>query len=471
MGVEIDGRINMVGKNLLEKKAKETIIKAGFQIIEKNPEKNVDKLFELVHKGVKDEFTKQRIDSIQKYYNEMPSVQEFAQDILKNTNKNCLKKFFGNFVSNAIWYGVPLREKVGQENDTKIPFTLLISPSMRCNLRCTGCYAANYSKKDDIPFEEVDRIIKEARDLGIYYVIVLGGEPFFNEYMLDIYEKYNDMLFMPFTNGSLFDEKLADKLVQLGNVMPMLSIEGWKENTDGRRGDGVFDSVMRSMDLLKERGIPFGASAATANNNVDIVTSDKFVDMLIEKGARMIWYFMFMPIGDNPIQDMSYMLSPEQRIYLGKRTRKIRSTKKLFAIDFFNDAPYVGGCIAGKYYCHINSKEDLEPCIFSHFATTNLKGKSLIEGFKSPYFKELRSRQPYNINLLMPCPMVDNPNEIREIVNKTGAYPTHQSAELMVKDPEFMERLDKLAHEFKPVADKAFEEDFNNTGNYKMSRG
>lgn len=458
-------------KDTIKKGTKEAIIKAGIQILENNPEKNVDKIFNIIRKGVRDKDSKNAIDEVQRYYNEIPSVHNFIQDILKNTNKNCLSKFFANFVGNATWYGIPKREKQGEKYDTKIPYTILISPSMRCNLRCTGCYAANYSKKDDIPFEEVDRLVKEARDLGIYYIIILGGEPFFNEYMLDIYEKYNDVFFTPFTNGTLFDEKLADRLAKLGNVMPMFSLEGFKEQTEGRRGEGVFDAVMKGMDLLREKGIPFGVSSATSRHNVDVVTSDKFIDMIIKKGARLIWYFMFMPVGDEPVKDMDLMLTPEQRLKLGKRTREIRMTKEIFPIDFFNDAPYVGGCIAGKYYCHINSKEDVEPCIFSHFSTDNVKGRPLIEVFQSPYFKELRKRQPYNKNLLMPCPMIDNPNQIREIVKVTGAKPTHPSAELMVKDPEFMKKLDNLASEFEGYAEKEFQDEFNGTGNYEFSKG
>ena len=458
-------------KDTIKKGTKEAIIKAGIQILENNPEKNVDKIFNIIRKGVRDKDSKNAIDEVQRYYNEIPSVHNFIQDILKNTNKNCLSKFFANFVGNATWYGIPKREKQGEKYDTKIPYTILISPSMRCNLRCTGCYAANYSKKDDIPFEEVDRLVKEARDLGIYYIIILGGEPFFNEYMLDIYEKYNDVFFTPFTNGTLFDEKLADRLAKLGNVMPMFSLEGFKEQTEGRRGEGVFDAVMKGMDLLREKGIPFGVSSATSRHNVDVVTSDKFIDMIIEKGARLIWYFMFMPVGDEPVKDMDLMLTPEQRLKLGKITREIRMTKEIFPIDFFNDAPYVGGCIAGKYYCHINSKEDVEPCIFSHFSTDNVKGRPLIEVFQSPYFKELRKRQPYNKNLLMPCPMIDNPNQIREIVKVTGAKPTHPSAELMVKDPEFMKKLDNLASEFEGYAEKEFQDEFNGTGNYEFSKG
>lgn len=457
--------------NNLEKNTKEIVTNSIFHLINKDPEKNVNKLFGIMKKAIKNDDTKNIITKIEKYYNENPSTREYVEDILKNTDKNCLKKIYSNFWSNGVWYGKSRRKKVGEENDTKIPFALLISPSMRCNLRCTGCYAANYSKKDDIPNKDIDRLIREARDMGIYYIVVLGGETFINNYMLDIYKKYNDMYFMPFTNGTLFDEKLADKLVDLGNVMPMFSIEGWEKETDKRRGSGVFNSVIKAMELLKERGMPFGASTAVSNTNLDVVTSDEFIEMLIKKGARMLWYFMFMPVGDNPIETMDYMLSPKERIYLGRKNRKIRSTKKIFTIDFFNDAPYVGGCISGKYYCHINSKQDVEPCIFSHFATTNVKDKPLIEAFKSPYFRLLRSRQPYNKNLLMPCPMIDNPQEIRNIVKETGAYATHSSAELMITDGNFMNKLDKLAEEFKPAAEQAFAEDFDNTGNYRMSKG
>ena len=57
----------------------------------------------------------------------------------------------------------------------KTPFVILISPSMRCNLRRRGCYASSYSKEDDITYEELDRIIGEAIEIGIYYFIILGG--------------------------------------------------------------------------------------------------------------------------------------------------------------------------------------------------------------------------------------------------------------------------------------------------------
>ncbi|MBA5851445.1 radical SAM protein [Clostridium sp. cel8] len=457
---------------VLEKTAKDALVKACLQLLNSdNPENSIDKLFALVKKTVgNNDESMSKVLRVEELYNTNPAIHELVTRIVRDTNRNCMNKFFTNFFANAAWYGIPKRAKFFEKTGIKTPFTILISPSMRCNLRCTGCYASSYSKKDDIPFEELDRIIKEARDLGIYYFVILGGEPFINDYMLDLYKKYNDCMFTPFTNGTLITDDIADKLQELGNVIPMFSLEGFEEETDKRRGKGVFKKVMHAMDLLRERGILFGVSSATGRYNVDVVTSDKFVDMLIEKGSKMSWYFLFMPVGKKP--DTKGMLTPEQRVYLGKRARKIRTTKPYFTIDFFNDAPYVGGCIAGKFYCHINSKEQVEPCIFAHFSVDNLKnGRKLVDVFKSDFFTELRHRQPYNKNLLLPCMMIDNPNEIREIAKKTGAKPTDEGAEMMLQDKKFKEELDKVSSDFKPYAEKAWKEEFNSTGNYKMSKG
>ncbi len=455
---------------ILEKATKNALSKAGVELLNKNPEENLDKLFALIKKTVKkDEDNLARVERVQELYETNQAIHKLVISIIKDSNKKCIDKFFTNFFSNAVWYGMPKREQFFQDTGIKTPFTILMSPSMRCNLRCTGCYASSYSKEDDIPKEEVDRIIGEARDLGIYFFVILGGEPFFNDYMLDIYKKYNDCMFVPFSNATLFDEKLADKIKELGNLIPMFSVEGFEEETDKRRGKGVFKKVMHAMELLKERGVLFGVSTATSRYNIDTVTSNEFIDMLIEKGAKMGWYFLFMPVGKDP--DVNAMLTPEQRIRLGEKIREIRETKPYFTIDFFNDAPYVGGCIAGKYYCHINSKEEVEPCIFAHFAVDNLKGKKLVDVFKSDFFKELRSRQPYNKNLLLPCMMIDNTNEIREVAKKTGARPTDEGARMMLEDLEFQNKLDKVSQEYKPYAEEAWKKDFNSSGNYEMSKG
>ncbi|WP_333859633.1 radical SAM/SPASM domain-containing protein [Clostridium sp.] len=379
---------------IFEKKVKDTLIKTGIELLNKNPEENIYRLFTLIKKAIKkDKDNLSKIKEVEKLYKTNPAIHELVINIIRDSNKKCRNKLFANFLGNAVWYGMPKRKKILNERNVKIPFTILISPSMRCNLKCKGCYTESYSKEDDISEKEVDRIIREARELGVYFFVILGGEPFINHYMLNVYEKYNDCIFVPFSNGTLFDEKLADKIEKLGNVFPMFSVEGFQEETDRRRGKGIFNSVMNAMELLKERGVLFGVSTAVSIYNINKVTSNEFIDMITQKGAKMGWYFIFMPVGREP--DVDLMLTPKQRIYLGERIREIRSTKPYFAIDLFNDVPYAEGCIAGKYYCHISSKEDVEPCILAHFSVDNLKGKKLEDVCNSNFFREIKHRQTH----------------------------------------------------------------------------
>ncbi|WP_035294095.1 radical SAM protein [Clostridium sp. KNHs214] len=456
-------------KNTIEKSAKAKVIDTVAGYLEKNPEKNIEKIFSAIKKLTKDEHQIEQIEFVEDYYKNNPATNKYINNILTKTDSKCLKKFFVNFFANANWYAGSKRAKFMEEENTKIPFVMLMSPSMRCPLHCVGCYASSYSKEDDIPPEEVERLIKEARDLGIYWIIVLGGEPFVNSYLLDLYEKYDDMMFTPFTSGVFINEEVADRLKKSGNVFPMLSAEGFEQDTDARRGEGAFKKVMHAMDLLNERGILFGVSTAVTRTNINDVLSDEFTDMLIEKGSKMSWYFLFMPVGAKPEFDLT--LTAEQRVFLGKRSREIRKSKPYFTIDFFNDAPFVGGCIAGKYYFHVNSKEDVEPCIFSHFSTVNLKGRPLLDAFRDPFFKELRSRQPYNENMLRPCMMIDNTNVIREVCDVTGAKPTDAGAEAMLHDEKFHEKLNEMADAFAPLAEKEWEEVFDKKGNDKFARG
>ncbi len=435
---------------------REKIISTICDIIEKDPESNIETIIKIAKTVVRNEYDRKGVEMVEHFYRDVPSMKPLLHRITTEIDPKILRTFFRNFVANAIWNGGEKREKFYKEHGAHVPFALLISPSMKCNLRCTGCYAADWDKSKGLTYEEVDRIVGEARDLGIYFMFILGGEPYFVDYMWKIYEKYNDVVFLTFTNGSLFTDEVADKIKELKNVYPMFSLEGYEKETDERRGTGVYAKVMEGMEKLKSRGIPFGVSSATGAMNVDTVISDEFIDNLMDKGSFINWYFMFMPIGERP--DVSMMLNPEQRLRMGERSNEIRHTKPCLTIDFFNDAPHVGGCIAGSYYCHVTASGDVEPCVFAHFTVDNIREKSLGEIFQSEFFKELMNRQPYNDNLLKPCMMIDNTNVIREVVQKVGARPTDESARAMIYDNEFKKKLDNLSAEFTPYADKAWRE-------------
>ncbi|MGL5633964.1 MAG: radical SAM protein [Sarcina sp.] len=436
--------------------SKEMIMDLLLDYIEKNPVKNIGKIINIAKKVATSDYDKKGIQMLERFYNDIPSVKELLARVGDEIDPEITRTFFRNFVVKGIWEGGEKRDAFYTKTGGHIPFALLISPSMKCNLRCIGCYANDWDKCKQLTFEEVDSVVGQARDLGTHFMFVLGGEPYFVDFMWKIYEKYPDVEFLTFSNGTLFTEETAEKILKLKNVVPMFSLEGYEKDTDSRRGEGVFQKVMDGMDILKSKKIPFGVSSATGSPNIDTVISEEFVDMCISKGSFISWYFMFMPIGSKP--DTSLMLNPEQRLRLGARTQEIRHTKPYATVDFFNDSPYVGGCIAGSYYCHVTASGDVEPCVFAHFTVDNIREKSLAEIFAGDFFKTLLRSQPYNKNLLKPCMMIDNPKVVRNIMKKVGARPTDESARAMLEDPKFQKELEDLAETFTPHADKAWKE-------------
>lgn len=383
-------------------------------------------------------------------------VGDFILRIARAINYRARKKLALTLIAD----GFILRESKRQEylkQGKFVPTTVLISPTMRCNLRCRGCYAGNYSQKDDLPYEVVDRVVNEAEEIGVAFITILGGEPFIWPGLMKLFASHPNMYFQVFTNSTLINEKLAKELSRLGNVILMLSIEGFKEETDRRREVGVYDKILKAMDILRKVKVPFGYSVAVSRENEPVIASEKFVDLMIEKGALIGWLFLYMPVGKNP--DLSLMPTPEQRKHLLTFDNFVRQKKSIFIVDFWNDAPFVGGCIAGKHYIHITSDGWAEPCIFSHIAQDNIKEKTILEAMNSSFFQELRRRQPYNENLYLPCAWIDNPEISRDFQKQFNLHFTHPGAEDILVRSDLIEGINKYSQEVKAAYKEQWEKD------------
>ena len=384
-----------------------------------------------------------------------PSLKS-AMKILRNASDTHVKMIVRNFIINQLLVGSAKRKRFSEEEGGFYPPGLLVmSPSMKCNLRCFGCYAGMYNKEEDLPFEVIDRVLTEAKEMGIYFVVVSGGEPFFRQDIFDVFEKHHDMAFHVFTHGGLLDEPRVRRLADLGNVLPAISVEGFREETDARRGQGHYEKVLRAMRLLKEAGILFGYSATMTRKNAEVLVSDEFVDHWMELGCMVGWYFLYTPVGREPEWDL--VPTPEQRDLLRERIAHFRATKEMFFGDFWNDGPVVGGCIAGgRKYFHINSKGDVEPCVFCHFSMHNIKDVPLRVAVTSPMFKKIRENQQKNTNLLRPCMIIDHPEQYREVCSIPGVKFTHEGAEKILT--AFAPEIDKYAVRWEELAEKAWNE-------------
>ena len=351
--------------------------------------------------------------------------------------------------------GYKTSNKMKKKYNCNIPWIILMDPTTACNLHCTGCWAAEYGNKLNLSYEAMDKIITEGKELGIYAYLFTGGEPLIRkDDIIRLCEKHKDVAFHAFTNGTLIDEKFCQDLLRVGNFFVSVSIEGFEESNDGRRGAGHYHKALAAMDLMHQHHIPFGVSICYTSANYLTVTSDEFLDMLIDKGCVFAWFFHYMPVGVNASTDL--LLSPEQREYMYHKIREIRDLeggKELFAIDFQNDGEFVHGCVAGgERYCHINANGDVEPCVFIHYSNANIKEKSLLECLQQPLFMAYKEGQPFNDNFLKPCPMLENPEILQELVKKTGAKSTDLEA------PESCEQLcskcAKYAKDWAPTADR-----------------
>jgi len=367
---------------------------------------------------------------------------------------NVRRRFVNNVFGNLMLFSGEKHKKVA-ERLGDFPVVAVISPTMRCNLKCEGCYSANYDRQDAISTERFDRLLTECEELGIYFIVISGGEPFLRHDLLDMFEKHPDLEFMVYTNGTIIHNmKLAKKLAELGNVIPCISVEGFKEETDKRRGNGVYDKIDKVMDELREEGVMFGFSTTPMRHNNEIVVSDEFVDHYIQKGCFIGWYFNYMPVGRDPCLDL--MPTPEQRLYRLRRIREIRETKPILASDFWCDGELVGGCLSGgRAYFHVNASGGVEPCVFHQFSVDNILEKPLIECLDSAYFRHIR-RELLNIeNPLRPCPIIDHPEILRRCVRTYGSKPSQPGGEKILEG-EFAKGLDEYARRLKEVMDPEF---------------
>ena len=380
---------------------------------------------------------------------------KYIDNLLNDVHPNIIKAKALNTAYEAGYRGFRIAQDMKKKHDINIPWIILVDPTSACNLKCTGCWSAEYGHLIQLSYEELDRIITEGEELGIYAWLMTGGEPLIRKAdILKLAEAHPYSSFHIFTNGTLIDDVFCEEVVRLGNIAPSISLEGFEEVNDLRRGKGVFQKVMHAMDTMKKHKLLFGTSICYTSSNYKTVTSDEFLDMIISKGVKYTWYFHYMPVGNDASTDL--LLTPEQREYMYHRVREIRASeggKPIIAVDFQNDGEYVSGCVAGgKYYCHINPNGDVEPCVFIHYSSANIHDMSLLDCLKQPLFKAYKANQPFNPNHLKPCPMLENPEKLIQMVHETGAKSTD------LQSPETVENLcgkcEHYAADWNDTADK-----------------
>jgi MoaA/NifB/PqqE/SkfB family radical SAM enzyme len=420
------------------------------------------------------------------------------------------------------------RARFVEKFGVRAPEVLLISPTKVCNLRCKGCYADSTSELEKLSWPVLDRLVSEVHELwggrfivfsggeplaykdeghgvldrlvgevhelwGGRFIVFSGGEPLAykdeGHGVLDLAEKHPDCYFMMYTNSTLIDDATARRMGRLGNVMPAISIEGLKEKTDDRRGAGVFDQVVAAMGRLRRHKVFFGVSITATRENVEEILSDPVIDFYFkEQGALFAWLFHYMPIGRAITLDL--MPTPEQRLWMWKRSWELIKDRRLFIADFWNGGTTARGCIsAGRQggYMAVVWNGDVVPCVFLPYSPVNINdayasGKDLNDVWANPFFQNIRNWQnAYGYgktfatnsqelhNWMMPCPIRDHYKEFHPWLEEFKAKPIDENAREAMMDPEYLKGMAdynrRVAELLDPIWEKVYlDKDFKIPG-------
>lgn len=441
----------------LKEKAQIFAIKKAFGYLEKNPEENLLKLVQWLETFDRKGTLREQTTAVKQIAgNPDNNWYRLIMSLWKDIDAGVRDTLFENFIINASLLGYQKQCENKEKYGCNIPWAILMDPTSACNLHCTGCWAAEYGNHMNLTYDELDGIVEQGTALGTYVYLFTGGEPLVRKKdLLRLCEAHPDCVFSSFTNGTLIDEEFADEMLRVKNFVPAISIEGFEEATDFRRGDGTYRKIIHAMEILKRKKLPFGISCCYTSANAEVIGSEEYFDYMVELGAKFAWFFTYMPVGKGAVTEL--MATATQREMMYHKIRKYRKSKPLFTIDFWNDGEYVGGCIAGgRSYCHINANGDIEPCAFIHYSDSNIREKTLLEAYQSGLFMGYHDNQPFNDNLLRPCPVLDNPGRLTEIVEKSVAkstdYQNLESAE------EFSAKCVSAAKAWEPVAKRLWEE-------------
>lgn len=379
------------------------------------------------------------------------------EKVIVKLDINIKKKFIGNFFINT-FNGKYIKKRRNFESKYGYypPHSLIISITSKCNYSCKGCWAKRYDDKSELSYEKWKEILSEAKnDMGIFSFYITGGEPFMREDFYTLAKEFNDCLFFTYTNASLLTDEIINKIKNLGNIYPMISINGFEKDNIELRNDSAYNIAFDAMKKISSAGIFWGTCSVATSNNIETICSDEYYKMLSDKGAFWAWILDFVPSGAE--EDINCILSGEQKLRLHNAVHDARNTYPMITFDFY-DAYEVGGCTAaGHRIVHITSNGDVEPCPFIHLSTDNLNTKTLKEALKSNFIKEIRKNIPYQDgNCLRPCLILDRPEILKSYVEKFEPKATQHDFLNLIFDERQFSTLYNNAQNTKIIMDKTW---------------
>lgn len=271
-----------------------------------------------------------------------------------------------------------------------VPPVLVISVTSKCNLHCEGCYHQALRAKPDAEMsdERIERLVDEAKELGISFIVLAGGEPLMRPNILSISKQTPEIMFLMFTNGLLLNDQVLEQIASNKNIVPLLSLEGYQIDTDGRRGTGVYNQLLNSIGKLEKTGLFWGATLTMTRTNFDEVTDDAFIKKLVDSGCKFFMLVEYTPV---TAATENWVLTEEQKAKVVPIRNGFRKKYQALFIALPWDEDEIGGCLsAGRGFVHVSAEGNVEPCPFIAYSDTNLKSMPLREALQSKMLKTIR---------------------------------------------------------------------------------
>ena len=352
-------------------------------------------------------------------------INLFNESIYEALIKN--KKYLLNHPSYLVAFAKIIRN-IKQQNEKRdmlsitecltVPPILIMSVTTYvCNLSCAGCYACAQSRKkeSELSTHQIAKITDEAIELGVSIILIAGGEPLLKEGIIDIPKKHETTPFILFTNGLMIDENTINDFRTHKNIIPVMSLEGGKYETDARRGDGMYDKICSTMEHLKQNDIMFGSSITLTSENYSTVMADRYLKSLEECGCGLAFLIEYVP----QTEDDALTLTPDQKNDLIKKEKELTEKLNMIVIALPGDEEKYGGCLAaGRGFIHVSSEGNLEACPFAPYSDTNLKDLPLKEALKSKLIKDIRDNHHLLTESRGGCALNENKAWIESLMTK-----------------------------------------------------
>ena len=189
-------------------------LEQAFDYLYRDPERNLLKIMDWADRFDNGDFAVQRKVIRQAIEDPSHPYHQYILHIVQDVDPEVMKTVAVNLFINASMIGWRKQEVCRAQYQCNIPWAILLDPTSACNLHCTGCWAAEYGNRLNLTFDEIDRIIRQGKELGVYMYIYTGGEPLVRkDDLIRLCEKHSDCVFLCFTNGTLTDESFADEML------------------------------------------------------------------------------------------------------------------------------------------------------------------------------------------------------------------------------------------------------------------